>query len=396
MINEIMNQIIQHIVVYSNLFLLPLMCVGFGLGAFFRWVIYFTVRCEYRFACEFEKRVHKQLAHEEGSFKITSFHMLTKKILENTYYEHFELKRKFHRRRFDQVTSITDRFFLIREGAARLIKDTLSQTQYLRKDGKHPKFVEISKFVFNSNPVFNRVLGALPMGLFHDLVNILPGLFVIGGIFGTFNGVMQALPQLGHMDISNVEATKKVMDTFLLNIAFSMGTSILGIAFSVAMTVLNSTMSPDSLFINAVNKFTSSLEFLWNETATNDLARDELRFPGEKPDRRAYGFAESQAPAAYQQQDPLEREVGTDTSKLDQEDLQREKVSLNINGKRIKELEQKLQMLDVYTKMAYEDRLSGVISEELWKQKSDQWVEERRTMEAELRELLKSSPRRAA
>src|SRR5690606_27772164 len=129
------------------------------------------------------------------------------------------------------------------EGAKRLITDTLSQTKYLHKGGKEPKFLDISRWVFESNPVFNRVVGVFPTGVFHDILNIFPGLFVIGGIFGTFLGVMQALPMLSEMDITNVESTKAIMDSFLLKMAFSMGTSVVGIILSVAMTMLNALLN---------------------------------------------------------------------------------------------------------------------------------------------------------
>ena len=133
------------------------------------------------------------------------------------------------------------------------------------------------------------------MGMFNDLLNILPGLFVIGGIFGTFLGVMSALPELSHMDIANPEITKKVLDAFLLKLAYSMSTSIMGIMFSVGMTILNATMSPDGTYLSMVNKFTSSLEFLWNDTDTNELAQVESPAAA---DRRAVLFTNLSAKAA--------------------------------------------------------------------------------------------------
>lgn len=280
--NSLIGHLINSFVGYSSDLLLPLLTVAFALAAVLRTIIYFTVRCEYKFAVEFEKRVHRYLAHEGPQENISSFHQLIKKTLENTYYEIFELKKKYRRRRLDNVTTITDRIFLIQEGTARLIKDTLSQTQYLRKGARSPRFIDVSKYVFGANPVFNKVLGVLPMGVFNDILNILPGIFVIGGIFGNFLGVMQALPQLSNMDIANVEATKKVMDAFLLHVAFSMGTSIVGIGFSVIMTILNTWMNPEGIYITMVNKFTSSMEFLWNDTDTNELPLEEA---GDK-DRR--------------------------------------------------------------------------------------------------------------
>lgn len=300
--NEIMGHMINSFVSATTELLLPCLVGSFLIAAFLRTIIYFTVRCEYKFATEFEKRVHRYLAHEGPQEPIHSFHQLVKKILETTYYEIFELKKKYRRRRFDNVTTLTDRMFLIQEGVARLIKDALSQTQYLKKGDKTPRFLDISKYVFGANPVFNRVLGILPMGVFNDILNILPGIFVIGGIFGNFLGVMQALPQLSNMDITNVDATKKVMDAFLLHVAFSMGTSIVGIGFSVIMTILNAAMNPEGTYLSMVNKFTSSMEFLWNDTDNNEMAGDE------NVDRRTVAFANRAAKGAEAPaKDPLQK-----------------------------------------------------------------------------------------
>lgn len=416
--NEFMNQLVTQISQLSSQVLLPFMVGVFLFGAFFRWVIYFTVRCQFRFAAEFEKRVHKYMAHEEDHQKISSFHMLSKKVLETTYYEHFELKRKFHRRRFDSVTSLTDRMFLIREGAARLIKDTLSQTQYLKKDRGQPQFLAISKFVFGSNPVFNKVLGALPMGAFNDLINILPGLFVVGGIFGTFIGVMNGLPALSQMDISNVEMTQKTMGTFIVQIAFSMGTSIVGIGLSVLMTVLNSLLSPEGLYLQTVSKFTSALEFLWNDTHTNEKSQEALMlgsFAGPEDRRQLnYQMPQGSPPAEHkvavssliklnetprspsEKIDPLEEATGVDPFELARIELQREEASRPEHMVRLREIEQRLQMLDVYMKMSTDDLANGIISESLWREKSEDWVNERQKLEGELQNISSSGKRAAA
>lgn len=271
--NDLINAGIAQIVALGTVWLMPMMLVAYTVGVVIRLIVYFTTNCEYNFALEFEKRVYQYLADPEKKAKGSSFHQVSKNLLERTYHEHFELKQKYKRRRFDHVTSVTDRLFLIQAGALRLVTDTLSQTKYLQKEKGEPRFLDLSKFVFGSNPIFNRIFGVVPIGVFHDTINILPGIFVVGGIFGTFLGTMAALPSLGNVDPSNVEVTKSVMDTFLMNMTYSMGTSVLGIVLSVSMTFLNTICSPEGMYLNMINKFTSSLEFLWNDTETNDLGQ---------------------------------------------------------------------------------------------------------------------------
>jgi hypothetical protein len=274
--NDLINVAITYIVSMGTVWLMPMMVSMYFLGIVIRLIVYFTTKCEFNFALEFEKRVYQYLADPDKKAKGSSFHQVTKHLLERTYHEHFELKQKYKRRRFDHVTSVTDRMFLIQAGALRLVTDTLSQTKYLQKEKGEPRFLDLSKFVFSSNPIFNRIVGVLPIGVFHETINILPGVFVVGGIFGTFLGTMAALPSLGNVDPSNVELTKSVMDSFLMNMTYSMGTSVLGIVLSVSMTFLNTICSPEGMYLNMINKFTSSLEFLWNDTETNDLSQGYL------------------------------------------------------------------------------------------------------------------------
>jgi hypothetical protein len=168
----------------------------------------------------------------------------------------------------------SDRIFLVQEGSAHLVKDTLRELQFLKYDGNQPPLLQLVKDVFANNPCFNRALGVLPVGMFNDLLNIIPGLFIVAGIFGTFLGIMQALPELGAMDIRDPESTKLVMDTFLAKIAFSMSTSTVGILLSVVTTVYNNFLSPERLFVKIVDRFERNLFRLWSRCDNNKLPRE--------------------------------------------------------------------------------------------------------------------------
>jgi hypothetical protein len=63
---------------------------------------------------------------------------------------------------------------------------------------------------------------------------LLPGLFVIGGILGTFFGIVNGLPKLAEMKLDDITTTKNIMDNFLTEISGAMISSITGIIFSVA------------------------------------------------------------------------------------------------------------------------------------------------------------------
>ena len=171
--------------------IVPIMALAFLVGVVVRVLLYYVAKAEANFAHEFEKRVQRAVMDQETSTapRIESFHKMVRSLLEKTYVECFEKKHKYKRRSFDHITSVTDRLFLIQEGTARLIQDTLKQTRYLRRDSANsPKMVDLTKGVFENNPYFNRLFGVFPVALMNELLNILPGLFIIAGIFGSVLG----------------------------------------------------------------------------------------------------------------------------------------------------------------------------------------------------------------
>ncbi len=167
--------------------------------------------------------------------------------------------------------TVGDRVFLIQDGIIRLIDDFLKHVRYLRKEtGQQPDFHEISNSVFAANPIFNRVLGVFSLSRTNDVLNILPSIFIVGGIFGTFLGIMRALPELTAMDVTNAEASKLVIDAFLIKISFALSTSILGIVLSIVMSFMNTLLSPTNTYVEIVDAFNSASEILWNKSLTND------------------------------------------------------------------------------------------------------------------------------
>ncbi len=279
-----MSETIHLIVKVAAGVLEPLLIGTFVTGVVLRLLIYYTVKREEWFVREFDKRINRFMDEDKGGSQ--SFFVLAKRLLEQTFYELFEIRGIMKRRRMDYVMTPSDRIFLIHSGAAFLVRDTLKQVKILRYGEQHPKFLEIAKAVVQNNPCFNRVFGFIPVGSFTDFLNGLPGLFVVGGIFGTFIGIMGALPELGNMNLNDPDGTKQIMDAFLLKVAFAMGNSVLGIFFSVCMQLLNTFLSPEKLFVDIVNRYELALEYLWRRCDNNALPQnipnfDEHRDPVE-------------------------------------------------------------------------------------------------------------------
>lgn len=262
---------------------LPLMMFAFVGGVIFRLLIYFTVRRHEWFAKEFEKRVNKFIEGETpGAPTGVSFYVLTKRILERTYYELFEVRDRLHRRRPDRVMALSDRVFLIKQGAAWLVKDILRQVKFLKWNETPPKIMNITRNTFMQNPCFNKVFGIIPISGMNDIINILPSLFVIGGIFGTFLGIVKGLPKLEGMNLNDIARTKEIMDSFLLEISFAMNSSVIGIFFSVMMTMFNTVTSPEKAFSQMVDRFEAAMDLLWHRSDNNDYPKDLPKFDEHK------------------------------------------------------------------------------------------------------------------
>jgi hypothetical protein len=270
-----LHDVVTFIAAVAADLLLPLMTAAFIVAALTRALIYHTVKRELWFVREFEKRVNTEF--EEGKLpKPMSFFRFTKKIMEKTFYECFELRSKYMRRKPDHVMSLTDRLFLVEGGSARIVGDSLRRLRTLKFRAETPEELHrIAKAVFSQNPAFSKILAIVPIKAVNDVINILPGMFVIGGIFGTFLGIMKGLPALSGMNLEDMDATKKVMDGFLFVVAHSMSTSAMGIILCVSMTMFNTLMSPEDVFSNVVNRFTHSLEDIWARSDDNTVPSEE-------------------------------------------------------------------------------------------------------------------------
>lgn len=266
------------------IFLLPYaMGVVFILGAMFRALVYYTVSRHEWFAREFEARVNRYVDSEvPGKTSNVSFYVIAKRMLERTYYEAFEARDRDLAKKHDKVMRLSDRIFLVKQGSAWLVKDILKQLKFLKWTNDTPKLLHITRATFHHNPCFNKVFGIIPMGGLNDLLNLLPGLFVVAGILGTFLGIKGGLVSLGGINTADLEATKNVMDSFLHEIAYAMASSIVGIAFSLTLHIWNTSFSPERAYVSMIDRFESALDLLWYRSDNNNFPTHERSFDENK------------------------------------------------------------------------------------------------------------------
>jgi hypothetical protein len=106
-----------------------------------------------------------------------------------------------------------------------------------------PNFTELTHRLLGQDEKWNKLLGPVPIEGVSRMIDILPGLFIVFGVFGTFVGISMALPEIANIDFNNLENSGETLTKFVLNTTFAMKTSIAGIFFSVILTMLN-TFSP--------------------------------------------------------------------------------------------------------------------------------------------------------
>ena len=116
---------------------------------------------------------------------------------------------------------------------------------------------------FNQTPILITYFVYFPIRIVNQFLALLPGLFIIGGIFGTFLGIVKGIPELKELDPTNVESARLVLNHFLDQMAFSMNTSIMGIFFFCILYDRKLLFSSKSLQADAFQIYSHSLEYLY-------------------------------------------------------------------------------------------------------------------------------------
>ncbi len=255
--------------------IVPVMIVVFVVAVLMRLSLFWVIKAELRFAREFAVRLHfylRAVAHGEAP-RVGSFSRLIRALLEKTYLECFEINDRYKLRSLDKVESLADRMFMLHAALQRCVEELVVQLGYLKKSVERSgrnDFQDIVRSTFDTNPYFSRVFGILPISTINELLATLPGLFLVLGIFGTFMGIAAGLPELGNMDLANIENTKKVMDGFLVHISAAMLKSIVGIGLSAFMGILNTLLSVETTHYTAITRLSDSLALAWQETDVNE------------------------------------------------------------------------------------------------------------------------------
>jgi hypothetical protein len=139
-----------------------------------------------------------------------------------------------------------------------------------------PNFNELSDRILEKDDNWNKLLNFFPIGPISRLIDILPGLFVVFGIFGTFIGISMALPKIAQMDFNNLEASGEILTSFVLSVTYAMKTSIAGILFSVVMTLLNTIAPVKGIRNSTYKKISNCFENIWYSIHGSKSLEEEM------------------------------------------------------------------------------------------------------------------------
>jgi hypothetical protein len=126
-----------------------------------------------------------------------------------------------------------------------------------------PNFNELTHRILGQDSNWTTILRKLPIDGISRVIDIMPGLFVVFGVFGTFVGISMALPEIANIDFNNIESSGETLSLFVTKTAYAMETSLAGIVFSVIMTLMNSLFPIKDIRQRIVKKVETSLQTLW-------------------------------------------------------------------------------------------------------------------------------------
>lgn len=139
-----------------------------------------------------------------------------------------------------------------------------------------PNFSELTQRILGQDSHWSMMLKRIPIDGVSRLIDIMPGLFVVFGVFGTFVGISMALPEIANIDFNNIDGSGEILSRFVTKTSYAMETSLAGIVFSVLMTVMNALFPIKDMRHRIHKKVETSLQTLWYHVQLSSKAENEM------------------------------------------------------------------------------------------------------------------------
>ncbi len=235
-----------------------------GFSLIFRWLTYKSRNYDFIYYSTFFKEVGKVLINFDASKTDISKGEYLSNLLGQVANELPHRSLRFRRK--EKNLSFSD-------GTKKMSLSEYESKHSIISNVLNEKSVFESNFPPNYNDLANRILerdknwvklfGVVPIEGLSRFIDILPGIFVILGILGTFIGISLALPEIAGLDFENMTGSSDVLSQFVTKVTLSMSTSIIGIICSLAMTLLNTLFPVKGVRNLIVKNMVNTTERIW-------------------------------------------------------------------------------------------------------------------------------------
>jgi len=136
-----------------------------------------------------------------------------------------------------------------------------------------PNYSQLTERVLNDDKNWSKLFGFFPVDGVSRILDMLPTMFIVLGVFGTFIGISMALPEIAKINFNDLESSGKTLSQFVVNVTFAMNTSIAGIFFSIILTLLNTVSPIETTRESTFEKVENVLQILWYHLQTDQKKR---------------------------------------------------------------------------------------------------------------------------
>ncbi len=239
-------------------------------GLFFRWASFLQSRKEDAYFSTFTSEIDKLIyTYKEKTAQISDVDKFLAELLE-------DVKDKLPNRSIRDKSHNKNKSKADKLGA----KNVVSLREYATGDQSFflaiksesasfkskfpPNYNELTDRILENESAWNKLFSFFPIAPISRLIDILPGLFVVFGIFGTFIGISMALPEIAKIDFNNLDASGEILTQFVKSVTYAMQTSIAGIMFSLVTTFLNTIAPVTGMRKKTHKKIANCFENVWH------------------------------------------------------------------------------------------------------------------------------------
>lgn len=259
---------IEYLLEFFASYLIEFMLSLLVCGLFFRYMTYVSTKEDEAYFSKFTREVEANMEADkvknEGLVDIESY--LTNFLGRvNQKLPHRSLRFKTKNEKRDNDLQEGPVSFALKDyvGSKHGLIASIQSESNIFTNKTPPDFTELTHRILEEDKHWTKLFGKVPIDGISRLIDILPSLFIVFGVFGTFIGISMALPEIAKIDFNDLDGSSATLTNFVINVTFAMKTSIAGIFFSLVLTFLNTIYPIRAMRFRAFKKVETSFQMLW-------------------------------------------------------------------------------------------------------------------------------------